>query len=153
VAVEATVDVGTVRTVLAGIRAAGVQRIAWLGRPWDAGQMPSAPDPDYARGLGSPTNAAQVWDACPVARKFIDGLADLPPPNRHKVMVTGLPQILGSCRGLLDPVKALSALSLSSPGGPPLVARVVALAPGVKLPDAMPWSRAAGRVVRAGGLR
>lgn len=152
-AVESQVNAGVVRAVLAGVRAAGVQRIAWLGTPWDGGRVPPAPDPAYAKGLGSTTNAARVWDVCPVARKFVDGLADLPPPNRHKVLVTGLPQILGSCAGLLDPVKALSALSLTTPAGPPVVARVVPLAAGVKLPDSMPWSRAAPRVVRAGGLR
>ncbi len=152
-AVESMVSAGVVKTVVADLRASGVRRVAWLGRPWDAGQLPAAPDPAYAKGLGSATNAARVWHVCEVARKFEDGLRDLSPASRHKVLVEGTPQILASCAGILDPVKALSALRVRAQGGTPVVARVAPLSDGVKLPDSMPWARAAPRVVRAGGLR
>ena len=152
-AVESMVTAGEVKAVVVRLRGAGVQRVAWMGRPWDAGQLPAAPSPAYAAGLGSATNAMHVWHVCEVARKFEDGLRALSPARRHEVLVEGTPQILASCAGILDPVKALSALHVRAEGGTPVVARVAPLGDGVKLPDSMPWSRAAPRVVRAGGLR
>ncbi len=149
---EGATQVSSVKPVVTALRARGVRTVAWIGRPFDRLTPPPAPDETYAATVraGGPD---PVWETCPVAANFYAGLDRLGPARRHRLLVEGVPQILGSCGTALNAARVLSALHARLAAGAPVVVRVAPLRDGVKLPDTMQWTHAAPRVVRAGGIR
>ncbi len=150
-AVESLTPVSEVRAVLVQLRVAGTTHIAWVGRPWDGPRLPPAPDPTFEEVLASGGDPAAAWAGCALARNFHGGLAGVDPARRRQLLREGVPMLANAC----DPrvvAKILTVLRAEVRAGEPVAVVQRPLAEGVRLPDTMPWSAAAPRVVRAGGL-